>query len=447
MNTLESVIPDSLVDSALERLLDNYESKSKTFNLFLSGLTLTAFIFFFLAALPYFLTKLESRNSVIQMERIHSRLSEGEKELSAFLAVQNSVDQLKGMIEAGPQELREYIRFLSFSRNPDTAFPPDPTQFQMMQVSIGANAPAGFPGQANFLIAPPPELEACAGLDPEERVSCLVKARVKAQFGEYRRFLEGPVVEALGKLPSQGESFVQVGELGKKLEELNNAFLKHLESKPSFWKTYPGKEGFFVEIEEEFKNFWKNYGNLIDKESGRLSEEVGRLKSRKSSLEEKLSLLAERKRELAERIKEIESPLGRLPISLDEAMTWFPVALAVSFLFCAVIFGELVSLRRKLHELYLKKDPARILYTNETVAMIAPLWIDPVGGRSHRRMRSAVLAVPFVLYLFSCAFNLYDWAALDRGADRNFYSLCFYAAVYLAGLSCFMVGLGYFRRR
>jgi hypothetical protein len=111
----------------------------------------------------------------------------------------------------------------------------------------------------------------------------------------------------------------------------------------------------------------------------------------------------------------MDSPFGKLPLGVLEGVHLFPILLTIGFLICTSMLSELAGLRAALEGAYRERDPDGAVLTPRNVALLAPLWVDPLGPAIQRRIRTLVLLAPMVIALVSIGLVLYNWS-ISRGA-------------------------------
>jgi hypothetical protein len=89
----------------------------------------------------------------------------------------------------------------------------------------------------------------------------------------------------------------------------------------------------------------------------------------------------------------------------------FPVLLAAGFVLCASLLSESLTLRQEFHWLSRERDPEAIFFDNARIALVAPVWIDPLQSLGHRVYRAAILALPVAIFIVAI-FLLFDSSLL-----------------------------------
>ena len=99
-----------------------------------------------------------------------------------------------------------------------------------------------------------------------------------------------------------------------------------------------------------------------------------------------------------QQFNDIDTPIGTLPVGLDQVILLFPVLLGAGSYLLAAMFCETIRTRELLRGLYASKT-GTVSVTARQAALIAPLWLDPadpVQGRSGRYVLVAAAPVLIV---------------------------------------------------
>ena len=124
------------------------------------------------------------------------------------------------------------------------------------------------------------------------------------------------------------------------------------------------------------------------------------IESDRKQLLQNRTLLQNEKNEIADRLNQIQFPFTTLPIKLDDAIMVFPISLAVGFLVCINLLCNAIHLRKNFHSAYLKKNPMQMkLKDKEEIALITPLWIDPLNSKLNQMIRFTILLTPFAIFI------------------------------------------------
>jgi hypothetical protein len=145
---------------------------------------------------------------------------------------------------------------------------------------------------------------------------------------------------------------------------------------------------------------------MITKEKFELSAQpspaaLAILESNREQLLQNKTLLQNEKNEIADRLDQIQFPATKVPINLDDAIMVFPILLAVGFLVCINLLCNAIHLRKNFHSRYLKKNPMEAKLKDEEIALITPLWIDPLNSKLNQVIRFAIVIIPFAIFLLT----------------------------------------------
>jgi hypothetical protein len=287
---------------------------------------------------------------------------------------------------------------------------------------------------------PPPSQDPCGALSGEAWVNCRVRQEVTRQFQEYREILRRDVVGTLQGLSGEAGDLVDRAALEGQIGDLQASFDRKLAGNPRFWRTFQGKQGFYVELDEGVGGFWSRYGSAIETHTGRLEQELNRLQAARTALEQQQARLEAQEEKVAERLSQIEFPLGKLPVGLSESVALFPALVAVGFGICASLLREAVRLRGVLHRLYQQKDPGQAILTDRQIALVAPLWIDPADPDQNRTWRLAALLSPLAVYAAACGLIVYAWTLPEGPGPGAGVSRWAYGGLYILSLIFFVHG-------
>jgi hypothetical protein len=356
-----------------QRVFERFEGRSKAFRTVFTGVVIFGALFLLFVLVPYISLLVQGQRAALAAVRLEEDLRRHQARAEALQRPLQGMERLRQRLERGPRELRELI--LALARDP---------------------GPAPFVQQARAPASP-----ACEGRSGDDRMNCLVRDHMLRTFDGYVRSLQADVVEPLRGLPA-GSVSLDPGELQRRVDTLRQTLQTKLDANPRFWTTLQGKEGFQVEIDQEITRFWSDVGAPLEDKVRSLSAEVARIRREGESSRLTRELLQKQQAELAVRLKDLDSPLGKLPIGLAEAVLVFPLVLAAGFVVALVILVEAVALRAAFHALYQAKDPSHAVITEAQVALVAPLWIDPLRSPRQRLVLAAALAVPALIFVGAC---------------------------------------------
>ncbi len=368
-----------------------YESESKTFRTLLSGLLVFGLSFLFLVLVPFVRVHRQHRVIGARLLEIDAESRQVAVGLDAYRAVAQGFDRLRQAVVQGPYELRDALpAILSPARQAPFEINAPVQQMAQQRPPAQEEDPCGSPA---------------AGADWE---NCRVAAQVRRQFQQYRSMLDADVLAPLQALPD-APAGVDLAALPVALDSLRAAYEARLAANPRFWERFSGKTDFFGQMQGNLDEFWRRYGF----EDGRaaLEAERARLDSLTAALQQREKALETGEEKLAARLAELDSPLGKLPVGLVEAVQMFPLLVAIGFGWCVLVLRRLVALRRAMQEGYARRDPAMADLTERHLALVAPVWVErggPALGRS-------LLWTPIAVFGVACALVAYHWS-LDPGS-------------------------------
>ncbi len=107
-------------------------------------------------------------------------------------------------------------------------------------------------------------------------------------------------------------------------------------------------------------------------------------------------------KKLEGRFNQFESPLGNIPLGLNEAIVWFPFFLAAGFFVFAHILQQTMTIKKELNTLMqVRKDPRGITRIDRHVTFLSSLWIDPIIPKRKQPVQLILFFVPFLLFIAS----------------------------------------------
>jgi hypothetical protein len=422
---LRERVPAEVLKEHVERVFHRYEGREKSFRSTLFWLlTFTAF-FLFLVLLPYLSIQHELLALPERLVQTEAEIKEREGRIDAFWRSHEGFGRLRALIRSGPDQLREFLG--SLSRDVPMAERNAPVVQQMA-------------------VQETPQADPCAELDGDERLGCRVLEHVRGQFKGYRDLLEAEVTGPLLAAGGADAPLVDPGALKEQMDRLEAGFEARIAENPTFWRAYAEKGEFFVELEEDIGAFWRDYERLIAQQSEVLQREKAALVASQAMLVEDRAGMEQLKGELKTRLDAIDTPFGRLPVGLNEAILGFPVLIAIGFLICMRQLADTASLRSAFAALYRSRDPQGRLLTDRQIALIAPLWLDAdVPGRP-RALPVLVLAAPFVIFVIAIGAVAYSWQETDAFRTVGTLNLRIFAGLYALGLIAFVAGTMDMRR-
>ena len=99
----------------------------------------------------------------------------------------------------------------------------------------------------------------------------------------------------------------------------------------------------------------------------------------RNGFETGVSFVVDGIKKLEGRFSQFESPLGNIPLGLNEAIVWFPFFLAAGFFVFAHILQQTMTIKKELNALMLaRNDPRGITRIDRHVTILSSIWIDPI---------------------------------------------------------------------
>src|SRR5437667_1498242 len=378
-----------------ERVFKLYETKLGSFHKAFGALIAFALLFFFIVQLPYVAIQVEQRDLTPRLQDLAAQIEATSAGVRAVENASSSLAQVKSQIARGPAELRDFIQDIERGRLPQN-------------IELGGGPP---PLQNVAAQRPGPKVDPsflrCLTVAEDQRNTCWVGAKVRAQVAEYER-LTFQIVPVFEDLRAHGIS-IDVAVLQQRLPSLRSAFETALKKNPEFWRTFPGKEEFYGSLGAEVDTAVKEYRDIVVSQQATLSEKLGQLTATRDRLHQEKEALVAYERKLEERLNQIEFPFGKIPVGLAESVQIFPVLLVIGFLISAALLAEATTLRSTYHRLYQAQDATGTLLTDQNIALVAPLWIDPTHPRVTRILRWLGLLVPVIFFFVSSALVIYTW--------------------------------------
>jgi hypothetical protein len=300
--------------------------------------------------------------------------------------------------------------------------------------SAGRELPAG-------LLRRHPDLQAANG-DPCFWLSA--EAWTRCAFTLRLARLHATVVDPFGyKRIShlRNELFVPLAEA---LDKLHGDFEAWLQGKAPSWDA----EGVRAhgELRDHYRFFNAVYVRRIEEHERLLVEgghelgaELRGLIGKRENTDQELKQVVARLAEMTN-LRDVQTPFGPLPVGLNDLVLLFPVLLAAGFLLLASLFSETLQLRQVFHRLCRAKDPEGEIFDRQHIALVAPVWVDPLQPKGHRAYRMAILALPAVVFAVAIMLLLDNrllWGAFM--AEVRLGSVI-YIALYVSSALCLAEG-------
>ncbi|MCP4330896.1 MAG: hypothetical protein GY791_21115 [Alphaproteobacteria bacterium] len=199
-------------------------------------------------------------------------------------------------------------------------------------------------------------------------------------------------------------------------------------------------------LRDEYSDFENTYVGLIEGHERVIHEQgwdtnnaLSDAQRQRKAVDRELKKVVARLEEM-KNLREIQTPFGQLPVGLNELVLLFPVLVAAGFLLTASLLGETLQLRRVYHRLCRARDPDGELFDNDRLALIAPVWIDPLRPARHRVYRAAILAVPVLVFVTAILLLLDNRLLWGPFMDEARLGTIIYLALYAASALSILEG-------
>ncbi|THB74033.1 MAG: hypothetical protein D3926_22715 [Desulfobacteraceae bacterium] len=392
-------------------------------------------------------------------KQIQQEVENTEQELGE---IEDEVEQIRHQIDKNTQELNLYLEktgeFKEIQARFDELETYDPRK--SAQELIHAFAQMLDRGR-------PDPADPCASPDMEKFVRCRVENSLQAQLKAYKQ-----VIADADQLLLQYEALNGVKPIDDKIDAVLKALDQLIVKYPDFWRTIRGKLFFFgefntpmkeafIEAEHQMKryddalgrrkiqidaNFTKleSTGKQLEKDKlrvsqtrdelqGELAEKTKQIQALKAEEQQLTQELAKRKQEIElarkefqkldkekqeilksksqieKRLEKVQSPFGTIPVGLKEAILVFPVIVAAGIVLYCLIFLELLRVRKAFHLATEKMYGENAEELENRMAMVAPLWLDPLGSVRGNIGGIILLALPAVAFFLSLLLIGYSW--------------------------------------
>lgn len=433
----------------IDKILEAFESRSKTFDTGFTILIGLSLFFFFFILFPYVTVQYESKRIANDLLNVTESMNRTQSLFDTFQQVKLSYDNLERRIAYGPTELLDEIQ--NVSDEISTQANPQQQQQQTTQLDPScSNKLHDIDGDGLY-----------SDSEKEDYLNCHAGTIVKAVLGKYVDIARRKITLPLQNLSSEYKSGLEPSALQNALSELQAPTIRTIQDNPGFWKSRVNKESVFSQVLIKVNETWTNgYESSINIQTTRLGAVLGKLEASKALLEAEATELASRQTEISQRLDEFESPFGTFPIGFVESITVFPIALTGGFLAVSSFLAETIRLRSLFHRLYYKQRmlPTRLRrqtrqlqrrretldkITHEIILNTAPLRIEPTEKAQKKLLQFLVLLLPLVIFIASVVLISFSWT-LDDSVTGNSGERFFFATLYGICLGLLIVA-GYVR--
>jgi len=392
-----------LLDENISQIFNQYQNRQKSLETSFKILLLFSLLFLFIIQIPYISIRVRNDRISTELDESVSILNKKAKLMDDYKQAQAGIEDLHKQINESPRLLALFLQQLNEPRS---------NAMFVQQPLHATNEPMDF----------------------------RVRNEVIKHFEIYRDIFRQKILAPL-KLINKDD--VIINQLEKGLDTLQIVFHTKLDSNPDFFYSFSGKGGFYSDLDKDVKSFWDRFSPYLAAQQEKLNTELISMNKSCDSLKQTLHNLKADEEQIVARMDQIEFPLGKIPIGLNESIAVFPLLISIGFLLFLSLFSDTILLRRKLHDLYKQKDPARTVFTEEQISLVAPLWIDPLQPKQNQRLKFLLLSVPFIIFVLSVSIIIYTWMLPGPAILDISYTWWIYSSVYLL---CFILCVSGFRK-
>ena len=229
------------------------------------------------------------------------------------------------------------------------------------------------------------------------------------------------------------------------LDRLHARFDRWLLGKAESWD--PEVNSAQDKLRGNTRHFFQRYEREILNIESSLAKEEGELKSFASDRDEWIEGHKKTIEVIDDKLKDmkglqgISTPFGELPVGLNELVLLFPLLLAAGFLASGSALADTLRLRHAYHKLCWRQDPEQSVFTREHIALVAPLWMDPLDPPRRRLLARVILAVPALLFVLAVLILLVNRLLWGDFMEEARLETWMYALLYLLGLVLIAEGL------
>ena len=359
-------------DKILDRLIELYDDKSKTFQRIFTLLLVFTIIFLFLIFIPYMSILEENRQLSHNLFNISNRLVEIEDK------IQNATEKL--------EEMKLKLSQIHYLNS---------TIFKQIKDSRAGDAGEGIVrNMDNGKPLSSPTIQnktydnslfhKCNNFVNNNTINCIVEQLE----GETIKNSYGPLLireDLINRLNQRINESSLVG-YSTDMEMLVLSTLHRLE------RSLRGESAILGQ-RMELQGRDSSYG-FWQKSKDQLLQE-------KSLLQSKQDLLQNETDKVAKILDQIQFPFAKIPLRLDDAIMVFPISLAVGFVLCIHVLCDIVRLRKRFYDILFNKINQKIKWTHKDILIMIPLWIDPFDSKLNQLVRFTILIIPFVIFLLT----------------------------------------------
>jgi len=190
----------------------------------------------------------------------------------------------------------------------------------------------------------------------------------------------------------------------------------------------------FTQFTTSLRNMvYEHLGEVADRHSG-IEREIADLGSGVAEVQDALDQTRDRIAEITA-LQDIDTPFGPLPIGVNDLVMLFPVVLAAGFYLTMLLAAQVLELRQWYFRVVRRGAPD--FFTRRYVAMIAPVWVDPLRPFTERLRHCALLALPALLFVASIGLLIVNGLLWGDFMDEVRLARWSYYAAYAVGALLF----------
>lgn len=369
------------VDEHVKRLFERYKSNAKVFTATHVGHISLSVIFVFSILLPFLYLQIDARETQSELERLAQEISQQDERAATYRQALTGLKKIFEAVENAPKPLEGYIQALEREAAGGPAAP--------LPEGLG---PVG---------------ESCGSpADMDPWMVCRIRQYMAARAAQYQEILTHEIAAPLERL--------NIKEFDQWQADLQNGIKKNTEqirsemaTNPGFWRDFSQKSPIYQNMVAGVHRFWVDH--QFEEIGRRMAQaaEAGRVKF--EQLNEKKAQIQKGKEDLNNALKNIKTRFGKIGLEIDEAILLAPVAFAVLFLIAALNLCQNMRLRKSFHRLVQANDPQQAAINDGEIALVMPLWVDPLDPPVKRRLKLGVLMTPAVASALALLVIFYCW--------------------------------------
>jgi hypothetical protein len=162
--------------------------------------------------------------------------------------------------------------------------------------------------------------------------------------------------------------------------------------------------------EKLLNDYWNEFGSVIGSEINKINPSLQRLLIKYENLSSEKQQYAAAKGNITYRLNEVQFPVGKIPLGINEAISLFPFGIIAGFIVVTVLFYKSIILRKDYHLRYVRNFDYNFERTGKMISKELPVWIDPLSPWYSQIAKSAVMLIPFVIFLLSWSLIVQSWS-------------------------------------